>query len=104
VALAAGVVLSPPPPTPGVISALDREAGPADTLPEGIQPFSREGYTARLLATSDGIRYFVSQNRDAVRTCLTMYPDNYLWTLPLRAVCSFSSSNSVSRNLFASKP
>lgn len=77
VALAAGVFLSPPPPTPAVISALDREAGPADTLPEGVPPFSREGYTARLLATSDGIRYFVSQNSDAARTCLTIYPDNY---------------------------
>lgn len=76
VVLAAGVLLNPLP-TPAAVSALDREAGPADTLPEGVAPFPRDGYSSRLLATSDGIRYFVSRKSDSASTCLTIYPDDY---------------------------
>ncbi|MFM9275425.1 hypothetical protein [Pseudarthrobacter sp. NKDBFgelt] len=70
------MLLSPPAPTPPHISALDREATPADALPEGIPPLPGEGHTTRLLATADGIRYFVGQTRDATSTCLTVIPED----------------------------
>jgi hypothetical protein len=34
-------------------------------------------HTLRLVADADGIRYFVSQNKDASSSCLTVFPDNY---------------------------
>ncbi|ALV45311.1 hypothetical protein MB46_07185 [Arthrobacter alpinus] len=76
VALAAGILLSPPIPANPVISALDRDATPSDTVPTAVPPFSSgEESTTRLLATHDGIRYFVTQTAGAASTCLTIYPD-----------------------------
>lgn len=75
VALVVGFLLSPPVPANPVISALDRDATPSDAIPTGVPPFSSEESTTRLLATHDGIRYFVGQTADATATCLTVYPD-----------------------------
>ncbi|MGF9647086.1 hypothetical protein AAIH32_03880 [Pseudarthrobacter oxydans] len=74
--LSAGIVLSPAAPTPPTIRALDRAATQDDFLPEGIPPLPSEEHTIRLLATADGIRYFVGQTKDAASTCLAIYPDD----------------------------
>lgn len=75
-ALAAGVLLSPAPPTLPAMRALDRAATPDDFHPEGIAPLPSGEHTIRLFAAAEGIRYFVGQSRDATSTCLTIYPDD----------------------------
>lgn len=60
---------------PTGIKALDRDATPEDALPTFIavpDPVNRE--TARLLATSDGVRYFVAESDDSKTACLAVVP------------------------------
>lgn len=57
------------------IKALDRDATPEDALPAFItvpDPANRE--TARLLATRDGVRYFVAESDDSKTACLAVVP------------------------------
>ncbi|WP_269936516.1 hypothetical protein [Arthrobacter sp. HY1533] len=57
------------------ITALDRDATPEDALPAFItvpDPANRE--SARLLATRDGVRYFVAESDDSKTACLAVVP------------------------------
>lgn len=76
-AMAAALLLSSCTATPPHLSALDREATPADTLPEGVRPFGPEAHTVRLVANDEGVRYFLGQTADAASSCLAVVPDNH---------------------------
>jgi hypothetical protein len=61
---------------PPRISALDREGTIADVLPARVPEMMRTEHTTRLLASKDGIRYFVAQATTAAYTCVTAFPDD----------------------------
>lgn len=75
-ALALGVLLNPLP-KPAELAVLDRPATEADTLPEGVSALQNDGFTVRLAAAEEGIRYFVSGNQDRTNLCVTVVPDNH---------------------------
>ncbi|MCY1673781.1 hypothetical protein OVA06_03455 [Pseudarthrobacter sp. SL88] len=75
-ALALGVLLNPLP-KPAELAVLDRPATAADTLPEGVSAQQGSGYSVRLAAHDDGIRYFVSGNPDRQNLCVIVVPDNH---------------------------
>lgn len=57
------------------IKALDRDATPEDALPAFVSvpdPANRD--TARLLATRDGVRYFIAESDDSKTACLAVVP------------------------------
>jgi hypothetical protein len=74
--LALGVLLNPLPKR-AELAILDRPATAADTLPDGVSQLQDEGYTVRLAAHEDGIRYFISGNPDRENLCVTVIPDNH---------------------------
>ncbi len=80
-ALALAVLLNPLP-KPAELAVLDRPATAADTLPEGVSALQNDGFTVRLAAEEDDIRYFVSGNQDRKNLCVTIVPDNHpdQWT------------------------
>lgn len=57
------------------IKALDRDATSEDALPAFVtvpDPANRD--TARLLATRDGVRYFIAESDDSQTACLAVVP------------------------------
>lgn len=57
------------------IKALDRDATADDALPAFVTaPNPANTETARLLATRDGVRYFVSESDDSLTACLAIVP------------------------------
>lgn len=77
-AVATALALTSCTPAPPEISALLREATPADHLPEDVamgELTQEELEGVRLLATHRGIRYFVGQSDDKTTTCIAILPD-----------------------------
>ena len=57
------------------IKALDRDATAEDALPEGFA-FEELAEQPRLLATRDGVKYFVARGRTAGTACVVALPES----------------------------